>query len=343
MRNLLKHNLVVCLLCVTLLFTMGFGIETRLNDQAGTATRPTVEIGPKAPFSNSNQSALNQPELVTAASASLTTPAPSLPAVQQPEEQTNEQPANPKVTAAKYEVTAYYLNVRAEADGTSKIMNVVTQGTVLEVSKPTDNGWLELTGGGYIHGGYAKRISEEAKPSPQAAAVKAEEQAAGEAIAVQAPQPIVHAKPAEPNKPSSAVNSTSGLTEEQIAAVIKDTALEGEGLEEAILEIERMYGINSFFTIAVMKLESGHGKSQLARTKNNLFGLNAIDSDAYNKALSFKTKGESVKQFGHIISEFYFDRGLTSLEKVARKYCGANSNWPVLVKSIMNSDYKKVL
>ncbi|WP_165452270.1 glucosaminidase domain-containing protein [Paenibacillus thalictri] len=250
---------------------------------------------------------------------------------------------------AKYEVTAYYLNVREQADSTSKIINVVQKGSILDVLSETGNGWLQLKNEGYIHGSYAKKLSEDANRPPVQVAQTADKQAAEQAVAAipSPPQPALQAelqvKSTEPKKPNATVKSDSGLTEEQISKIIQNTALEGEGLEQAILEIEKTYGINSYFTIAVMKLESGHGKSQLARNKNNLFGLNAIDNDSYNSALSFTTKGESVKEFGHIISEFYIEQGFTSIEKIARKYCGANSNWPSLVMSIMNGDYKKVI
>jgi flagellum-specific peptidoglycan hydrolase FlgJ len=342
MRNNLNHNIFLCLLCVTLLFTMGFDIETRINNHPETTSNPSVEMDSKAQITAYNRSPKDQPVTENITSEPLKSNEPSLHPVPMNEEQRIDELTNTEVTESNYEVTAYYLNVRVEEDGTSKIIDVVTKGTILEVLKPTENGWLELKSGGYIHGKYAKLISGDIK---QAAHVKilSNEQTTGKNVVVQAPPPAINVTSAVPSKPSSTVKSNSGLSEEQIAKIFKDTALEGEGLEKAILEIEKMYGINSYFTIAVMKLESGHGKSQIAKTKNNLFGLNAIDSDTYNKALSFNTKGESVEKFGHIISEFYIDMGLTSVEKVAVKYCGANSNWPALVKSIMNSDYNKIL
>jgi len=342
MRNQRNHRIFACLLGVMLLFTMGFGFENRMNNYAEATSNPFMEIDSKEQIIDSNRSSVDQPETENITSVPLENGVSSLHPVPINEESRMDELTHIEVPEASYEVTAYYLNVRAEADVTSKIMNVVSKGTILEVRKPTDNGWLELKSGGHIHGNYAKRIGGDIKSTALAEKI-VEEKTEGEHVVGQASPFAVHVKSGEPSKPSSTVKSNSGLTEEHIAKIIKDTALEGEGLEEAILEVEKMYGINSYFTIAVMKLESGHGKSRIAKTKNNLFGLNAIDSDPYNQALSFETKGESVKKFGHIISEFYIDKGLTSIEKVAVKYCGANSNWTALVKSIMNSDYKKIL
>jgi beta-N-acetylglucosaminidase len=133
----------------------------------------------------------------------------------------------------------------------------------------------------------------------------------------------------------------SGLTEDHISTIFKGTALEDQGLEEVILEIEKTYSINAYFTIAVMKLESGNGESRLAKTKNNLFGLNAIDGNM-DEAFSFKTKGESIRKFGQLISKNYVGKGYTTIEKISKKYCPSNSEWPSLVASIMRSDYKKL-
>jgi hypothetical protein len=333
MRNILNDCTFACLLCVTLLFTMGIGVKPGTHKQTETAVRALMEYGPPLVMTNTDLWSIETPaESAEPAEAAV---AYALPAVLEAEE-------------ASYAVTAYMLNVRYEADAASKIVNVVTKGTVLEVTRTTDNGWLELKNGGFVHGSYTEAIKNVSKPAVyvEAAAVEAGVlegetlQAAPLAKAVEPVEPVQHV---ELKKPSSTVASHSGLTEEHISKVLKNTAFEGEGLEKAIVELEHTFGINSYFTIAVMKLESGHGKSQLAQRKNNLFGLNASGKDAYTNALSFSSKGESVKEFGQIISSYYIDKGLTSVDKIAGKYCAANSNWPSLVKSIMNSDYKKLL
>lgn len=340
MRSLIQHYIFACLLCVTLLVTMGFDYVTRMNHQnpetpSQSSAAPQINTQPitnnSLPIDPQDPTETDVAPVIPVEAASSSPPAIPI-----------EEKVEPAVTEAKqtnYEVTAYYLNIRAEANGTSKIMGVVTKGSKLEVAGPTDNGWLELKSGGYVHGSYAVLAGTDVIPSSPA---QPDKQSAEHEVVVQAAHPSSGNEAAEPSKPTSKVKSASGLTEEHIAKMIENTALEGQGLEKPILEIEKTYGINSYFTIAVMKLESGHGKSQIARTKNNLFGLNAVDSDAYNKAISFETKGDSVKKFGQIISAFYLDKGLTSIEKVAGKYCQANTKWPALVKSIMNSDYEKV-
>ncbi|WP_276352328.1 glucosaminidase domain-containing protein [Cohnella caldifontis] len=231
-------------------------------------------------------------------------------------------PPAPESAVSRYETTAYFLNVRSGPGSDYSILRTVEKGTQLAVTEKTDNGWLKLQNEGYVHGAYARPVSvkQVSPPEPEAAFPPGD----------------------QPVKPTSAVHSDSGLDEDGIKEILKGTALEGHGLESAILEIEEDFGINAFFTIAVMKLESGNGTSRLAKSKNNLFGLNATGGSNRN-AYEFDSKADSVRKFGQIIARNYIGKGYTTVEKVARKYCPANSKWSKLVKSIMNSDVKKVI
>jgi hypothetical protein len=242
-----------------------------------------------------------------------------------------------EVTVPKYEITTAFLNVRTAPSVKSKIITVIKQGDILEVIEVKKNGWLAIKGGGYIHGGYAQEVKMNHKITEVVSKPIVEPQ---ELVGSMLP-PVIDIM-LEPGKPTSKVKSESGLNEEHISTIFKGTALEDEGLEEVILAIEQEYGINAFFTIAVLKLESGNGESKLAEKKNNLFGLNAIDGDAHRSAFSFKTKGDSVRKFGQLISKNYIGKGYTTIEKVAKKYCPSNEKWPALVTTIMKSDYKKL-
>ncbi|WEK55895.1 MAG: glucosaminidase domain-containing protein [Candidatus Cohnella colombiensis] len=244
----------------------------------------------------------------------------------------------PQVTISTYEITAYYLNVREQSNPDSNILEVLKQGTLVQVLSTTANGWLQLKDGGYVKASYTKLVSEEAilavteQPSLEQAVVPI-----GEDLMA-----LNNIDNIEPLSPTSIVESESGLSEVHIEELLEGTDLEDLGLAEAILEIEQDYGINAYFTIAVMKLESGNGKSKLAKKKNNLFGLNAISGDAYNKGLSFNTKEDCIRKFGQLIADKYVEKGYTTVEKIAKKYCPANSKWPVHVKAIMERDYKKL-
>ncbi len=261
-----------------------------------------------------------------------------------------------------YEVSSYFLNVRTLPDAGSSILRVLQQGERLVVTEVTKGGWLKLAQEGYVNGQYASKLPQADQPlatgkkeadvsvagyreermeerEPATAAVFPEIESGSEE-AVQEKEAAE--KPSDPEQPTKQVKSESGLTAAHIEDIFEGTALAGHGLEQAILDIEQEFGINAFFTIAVMKLESGNGKSRIAKNKNNLFGLNAVDGDQYNKAFSFKTKGDSVQRFGELLAKHYVGKGLETIDQVARKYCPSNSKWPALVMSIMKSDYKKL-
>ncbi len=260
------------------------------------------------------------------------------------------QPSVQEPPILTYAVTAFYLNVREKPDADSDIIQVLKQGDIIQVDHATDNGWLALKDQGFVHGRYAKQIEEKAAPvAEKALEVKILAKANTKAEAATPFNDTLEIKPAkaiplpsDPERPTSVVESDSGLTEEHIAKLFEKTALADHGLEQAILEVEEEYGINAYFTIAVMKLESGNGKSTLAKKKNNLFGLNALDSDKYNKAFAFETKGDSVRKFGQLLAKNYIDKGYTTIDKVASKYCPANPKWSSLVMNIMKRDYKKL-
>lgn len=68
-------------------------------------------------------------------------------------------------------------------------------------------------------------------------------------------------------------------------------------LGAALKEAENTYGVNALLTLSVAINESGWGQSRIAKDKNNLFGMGAIDSDPYNGAYSYPSTRESVLDF----------------------------------------------
>jgi uncharacterized protein YgiM (DUF1202 family) len=321
MRSMIRERVFICLLCVILLLTLGMSFQSSNKLSANTPSYSSTMTFPSGlmmqiPLTQHPAAISNPVDPVPAFEHSQKPPIPERALEKTPPEET----IIPEIKGYTYEVTAFYLNVRSNPNAKSHIINVVKNGEWLDVIRITDNSWLELKNGGYVHGGYAKIVSGTVLPD---IAFNVEEQS-------------------EPAKPSSTVQSDSGLTEDHIAVIFEGTDLANKELEEIVLEVEEEYGINAYFTIAVMKLESGNGSSRLAKNKNNLFGLNAIDGDKYNKAFSFKTKGDSIRKFGQLLSKNYVGKGYTTIEKVAKKYCPANTQWSGIVKTIMNRDYKKL-
>lgn len=329
-----------------LLLCLGFYLVSSIFNHASAASEPNSNasadtghtIRTTAPNTYTHVPNVQLLSAVAAPSPSITPPQPTLTATPTASPSPIEAPSQPaveeEVKLHTYEITAYYLNVREQPDPKAKILNVLAQGTIVEVLLQTDNGWLKLKDGGYVHGGYAKQLKD---AIVKVASLSVESNAVSESE-----ENDLEEKVSELKKPTSTVKSDSGLMEEHISEILEGTELADHGLEEAILDIEEEYGINAYFTIAVMKLESGNGESRIAKRKNNLFGLNAIAGDAFNKALSFETKADSVRMFGQLIAEKYVDKGYTTVERIARKYCPANSKWPSHVKNIMARDYRSL-
>jgi len=129
------------------------------------------------------------------------------------------------------------------------------------------------------------------------------------------------------------IRTRSNLTINDLRLLLKDTEL--EGIEKSILDVEDKYKINGFFTLAVARLESGNGTSPIARDKNNLFGMNALDGDAYASAYSYKSKSDSVHSFGKTIKTRYIDNGTICI------YC-SNSDWGIIIIKLIKEDYERV-
>ena len=93
--------------------------------------------------------------------------------------------------------------------------------------------------------------------------------------------------------------SKTSYTAAQLDAFIEkntDSDSKLRGIGQYLIKAENEYGVNALLTLGVAINESGWGKSNLAMTKNNLFGLNAQDSNLGN-ADSFKSVEACIYNF----------------------------------------------
>lgn len=124
--------------------------------------------------------------------------------------------------------------------------------------------------------------------------------------------------------PYTDIFSYSGLSAERIREIIESYAF--EDIAEEIYSIENEYRINSYFTISVACLESGYGKSNMAKDKNNLFGL---------MGMKFNSQSECVRYFGELIVS-YIDKGIApNVSAINVKYC-ESSEWTYKIVNLMN-------
>ena len=88
---------------------------------------------------------------------------------------------------------------------------------------------------------------------------------------------------------------------------IRDSRLAGKGA--IFKEAEERYGVNALYLMAHSALESAWGRSQIAKDKNNFFGIAAYDSSPYTSAKKFDDVDKGILGAAKWIRENYIDRG----------------------------------
>ena len=70
-------------------------------------------------------------------------------------------------------------------------------------------------------------------------------------------------------------------------------------------EMEEMYHVNALYFIAHAIHESAWGTSKIAQDKKNLFGMGASDGNAYEKAYTYASFEDSIKEVAEYVSKAY--------------------------------------
>ena len=69
------------------------------------------------------------------------------------------------------------------------------------------------------------------------------------------------------------------------------------GTAEIFIKYQNKYGVNALLSLGIAINESGWGTSSIAKNKNNLFGLNAVDSSPGQSANYFKSVDDCIREF----------------------------------------------
>lgn len=126
---------------------------------------------------------------------------------------------------------------------------------------------------------------------------------------------------------STCIESSSGLSREDIRLLLKGTRLENSA--DTFYECEKVYGVNTFFALAVSKLESAWGTSQAGWSKNNLFGI--MDSVGI---ATFSSLDACIEYWFELISGYYFENDMNSPASIGIVYC--DSQWSPVIVDLMN-------
>lgn len=138
------------------------------------------------------------------------------------------------------------------------------------------------------------------------------------------------------------LTQVTGFSAEELEALVEGTGLEGLGAFYA--EKEQTHGINALFLIAVAKLESGFGKSSLARNSNNLGGL----KNGKGGYMKFDSKEDCIEYQATLLRDRYLSEGGKyyagkTTKAVSKRYCEGSSSWYGQVESLMEKGYNKII
>ena len=142
----------------------------------------------------------------------------------------------------------------------------------------------------------------------------------------------------EKNINTTDMRKKSKLDEKTLAEYMKNfPAL--SGIEEALIETQDDYGVNAILILAIVRLESGNGKSSIAKSKNNLGGLVGWDNSV-RVYKSFDSKSDCVEYMAELLSENYLSEdgkyfsGYT-LGDIAQRYSSSPDKWTELIGDMM--------
>ncbi|MCL1859768.1 MAG: glucosaminidase domain-containing protein [Oscillospiraceae bacterium] len=111
------------------------------------------------------------------------------------------------------------------------------------------------------------------------------------------------------------------------------------GIENTLMKIQDEYNVNALLILAIIRLESGNGKSQIAQSKNNLGGIIASHKSV-RVYKSFDTRSDCVIYMAELLSGNYLTEGGKyfkgyTLTDIAKSYSMSPDEWSELVKELI--------
>ena len=99
----------------------------------------------------------------------------------------------------------------------------------------------------------------------------------------------------------------SDITQEDLDSYLKKFPYLS-GISETLIQVQDEYDVNALLLLAIIRLESGNGKSNIARAKNNLGGLVGVyrSRPVYKQ---FDTKNDCIVFMASLLSNYYLTDG----------------------------------
>ncbi|MEH7332796.1 glucosaminidase domain-containing protein [Neobacillus drentensis] len=114
------------------------------------------------------------------------------------------------------------------------------------------------------------------------------------------------------------LNTTSNITATEINRFIdyktKDPSSKLKGMGSSYIEAQNVTGINAVYLLAHSGLESKWGTSDIAKAKNNFFGIGAVDSNPTDGAASFASPNIGIINGAKFINDNYVNRETNLLD-----------------------------
>ena len=103
------------------------------------------------------------------------------------------------------------------------------------------------------------------------------------------------------------------------------------GIEDTLLEIQDEYNVNAILILAIVRLESGNGKSEIAKSRNNIGGI-IVYEDSVRVYKSFSAQSECVTYMANLLSKHYLTEGGKyfsgyTLTAIAQRYSTLPDVW----------------
>lgn len=106
------------------------------------------------------------------------------------------------------------------------------------------------------------------------------------------------------------------------------------GMGESFFKAGQESGLDPRYLVAHAAEETGWGTSNIAKKKNNWFGIGAFDNNPMGGAYSFDDRGEGIVEGAKWIAKNYYDNGETNLQEMNKRYA-TNPQWASNIAGIM--------
>lgn len=112
------------------------------------------------------------------------------------------------------------------------------------------------------------------------------------------------------------------------------TPFKGKGY--VFVKASKETGLNPIYIFAHAVVESGFGKSYLAQTRHNYFGINAVDANPDAAYSMGESVDSGIINGAHWIKKTYYENGYTNLYSMKKAGYASDSEWYEKISEVAN-------